>query len=240
MKRKLLFSFVCIGALSLTGCSTNEAIACYLPGNEITTNSPLVPGGTLLLETLPNESFEVTYNWSGPNNFKSNLKNPILSDITTAMAGEYKLKTTKGICESTESSVLVEINAPVISCNPTKNTMIFEGTTFAPITFNSVYTTNNTDNFTLQAGTLRADLTIEFASETKPTPGIYSICSSCPTSFMEDDEVCVSLNYLEFSRARSGSVYISSTNGKLTAVFCNVLFEQSSFKLNSSATITEK
>lgn len=240
MKRKLLFSFVCIGIFSLTGCSTNEAIACYLPGNEITSNSPLVPGGTLFLETSSNESFEVTYNWSGPNNFKSNLKNPVLTDITTAMAGEYKLKTSKGICESSESSVLVAINAPSIPCSPTKNTMTFEGTTFTPITFNSVYTTDNTDNFTLQAGTLQADLRIQFAREVKPTPGIYSICSTCPTSFMKDDEVCVSLNYLDFSHARSGSVFISSTNGKLTAVFCNVLFEQSSFKLNSSATITER
>lgn len=240
MKRKLLFLFVCIGAFSFTRCSTNEAIACYLPSNEITSNSPLVPGGTLLLETTANENFELTYNWSGPNNFKSNLKNPVLSDITTAMAGEYKLKTTKGICESSESSVLVAINAPNIPCNPTKNTMMFEGTTFSPLTFNSVYTTNDGDNFTIEAGTLRADLTIEFARDVKPTPGIYSICSSCPTSFMKNDEVCVSLNYLEFSHARSGSVFISSTNGKLTAVFCNVLFEQSSFKLNSSATITER
>jgi hypothetical protein len=235
MKKTLLFlfAFVCV----LSSCSS-EAVSCYLPDITTTSNSPLVPGGTLQLKTPFEDNPELNYVWTGPNNFQSNLPNPIIENITAAMAGEYKLKTTKGICESLESSTLVEINAPNIPCNPNKNTITFEGGSFAPLTF-SVYTSNYNTNFKINAGNLQGDLTIEFASEERPAPGIYRICPDCPTSFMEKDQVCISFNYIEYSVAREGLVYLSSSNGKLTAVFCNVIFTPSIFTLNSSANLTE-
>lgn len=237
MKKTLLFLFAFVWVIFLSGCSTNEAITCYLPSVKITSNSPLVPGATLLLTTPTGHESDLKYNWSGPNNFQSNLQNPTITSITTSMAGEYKLKTTKGICESNESSVLVEINAPNIPCNPNKNTIVLSEN--SKIDFNSVYSYKANDEFILTAGSLQADLRIEFARYVTPTPGIYTICSDCPTSSMKSNEVCVSLNYVEYSHARSGSVYISSLNGKLNAIFCNVIFQQSPFTFNSSANITE-
>ncbi|REG91144.1 immunoglobulin domain-containing protein [Flavobacterium aquicola] len=238
MKKTLPILLLSIFTLSLFSCSTNEAITCYLPDNVISSNSPLVPGGTLNLKAVSTANMDVSYSWSGPNNFQSSLQNPIITNITPAMSGEYKLKTIKGICESSESSVAVEIIAPDIPCNPDANTLVFENDMFSQLDF-STYTTNYNQNFKILSSSLRGSLTIEFASEERPVPGIYSICGECPTSFLKKDQVCVSLNFADYTHAQEGLVYLSSSNGKLTAVFCNVVFSQSVFTFKTSAKITE-
>lgn len=234
MKKTLLYLFPYACALIISGCSANEAITCYLPANTIKSNSPLVPGGTLKLNATES-NLDTKYSWSGPNNFQSNLQNPVITDITSSMAGEYKLKTIKGICESPESSVIVEINAPNIPCNPDTNTLIINSN---PIKL-STYTTNYNQNFKIVSSSLQASLTIEFASEERPTPGIYTICNDCPTSSLKKDQVCVNLNYASYTHAQEGLVYLSSSNNKLTATFCNVIFKQSVFTFNTSAKLTE-
>jgi hypothetical protein len=236
MKKTILFIFVFVCAISLFSCATNEPITCNLPDNVPNSNSPLVPGGTLkLLGTSPNSNLDVNYIWSGPNNFQSNIQNPIISNITASMAGVYKLKTIKGICESSENSVIVEINAPNVPCNPDTNTLIINGDLLNPREV-SAYSTNYNQNFKIIASSLRDQLTIEFASEERPTPGIYTICSDCPTSFLKKDQVCVSYKYPY--QAQEGLVYLSSSNGKLTATFCNINFS-SEFTFKISAKLTE-
>lgn len=236
MKKTILFIIAFVCTISLFSCAANESIACYLPDNVPTSNSPLVPGGTLkLMGTSPNSNQDINYNWLGPNNFQSNLQNPIITDITPSMAGVYKLKTIKGICESSESSVIVEINAPNVPCNPDTNTLIFNGDLLNPREV-STYSTNYNQNFKIIASNLRDQLTIEFASEERPTPGIYTICSDCPTSFLKKDEVCISYKYPY--QAGKGLVYLSSSNGKLTATFCDISFS-SEFKFKISAKLTE-
>lgn len=239
MKKTFLFLFSFFCTISLFSCSTNEVVTCYLPKNVTTSNSPLVPGGTLLLNASSTSYSDLQYNWSGPNNFRSNLQNPTINSVTPVMAGEYKLKTNRGICESIESTVIVEINAPNIPCNPVKNTISFGNTPISPLSFTSAYVSHFNDEYKIIASSLQATLRIEFARGVIPSPGIYSICSNCSTVFLEKDEVIINFNYLTYSSAHTGSVYISSSNGKLTAVFCNVFFQQSSFNLDSSASITE-
>lgn len=236
MKKTILFIIAFVCAISLFSCAANEPIACYLPDNVPTSNSPLVPGGTLkLLSTLPNSNQDVNYNWSGPNNFQSNLQNPIITDITPSMAGVYKLKTIKGICESSESSVIVEINAPNVPCNPDTNTLIFDGDLHNPREV-STYTTNYNQNFKIIAGNLGDQLTIEFTNEERPTPGIYTIRSQ--TSSIKKDEVYLNYRYRDVYQAGKGLVYLSSSNGKLTATFCDITFS-SEFKFKISAKLTE-
>ncbi len=238
MKKQLLFFLLCTCIILLFSCSTNETISCHLPDNVAISNSPLVPGASLNLKATSTHNIDVSYNWSGPNNFQSNLQNPVITDITPTMAGEYKIKTIKGICESSESSVFVEINAPNIPCVPKTNTMILNGDLLNPLKL-STSTTNYNQNFKILAGNLRTSVIIEFASEERPTPGIYRICSDCPTSFMDKDQVCVSFNYAELCHAREGLVYLSSSNGKLSATFCDVVFKPSVFTINTSANLTE-
>ncbi|HEX9978958.1 MAG TPA: hypothetical protein VGB50_00165 [Flavobacterium sp.] len=73
------------------------------------------------------------------------------------------------------------------------------------------------------------DLTIEFASEAEPATGVYTISTDCPTSFLEANEVCMSLVYANnYCSADSGEIYITRLdNGKYIAVFCDVQFNPS-------------
>lgn len=237
MKKTLLFVFAHVCAIFLFSCSTNEAITCYLPSAAISANSPLFPGATLLLNTPTGYESDVSYNWSGPNNFQSNLQNPAISDVSSSMAGEYKLKTTKGICESIESSVLVEVNTPNIPCNSDNNTIVFNDNNKYPIYY--VYLGKLNDNYSLEANGYGASLDIEFADYVTPEPGIYSICNDCPTSFLKSNEVCVTLYYnSNYSNAREGFVYISKINGKLVAQFCDLKFQFNSFSYTVSSKLT--
>ncbi len=52
-----------------------------------TTNSPVCLGGTLNLDADPGYN----YVWTGPNNFSSNLQNPIITNVTNTNNGTYHL-----------------------------------------------------------------------------------------------------------------------------------------------------
>lgn len=239
MKKTLLFSLVCIGSMTLFSCSSGEPIACYLPATSATSNSPLVPGGTLQLNT-PSFGDGANYEWSGPNNFVSNLQNPTVANVTTTMAGDYKVKAVIGICESPETTTTVEIIAPNIPCTPVNNKLTVQSSVVPnSVTFNSIYTSTSGGSFEIRAGGSNADLTIEFHSTATPTPGIYSISNDCPTSFLTSGQVCVSLVFSNnYSVAHSGSVYIANENGHLTATFCEIDFQIPAVILHASTKVT--
>ncbi len=236
MKNTFRLSLCILYLTFLYGCSSSESINCYLPEPQISSNSPLITGAVLQLNT-PSFAEGASYLWSGPNNFQSTLQNPTIQNVTPEMSGDYKVKVVKGICESNEVSTTVEITAPSFPCDPTNNTISFTQTS-TTINFNSVYSSTNTGQYEIRAGSSNSDLTITFANDATPTPGIYQISNSCPTSFLTPNEVCVSLNYLSFSYANSGNVYITIENGKITARFCDIVFNQSGITLNSSTKIT--
>ncbi|WP_298117693.1 hypothetical protein [Flavobacterium sp.] len=236
MKNTLRLSLCILYLTFLYGCSSSESINCYLPEPQISSNSPLITGAVLQLNT-PIYAEGASYLWSGPNNFQSTLQNPTVENVTPEMSGDYRVKVVKGICESTEVSTTVEITAPNFPCDPSNNTLTFTQTSTS-INFNSVYSSTSTGEYQIRAGSLNADLTITFPNDAIPTPGVYQISNSCPTSFLTSNEVCVSLNYLSFSYANTGNVYITIENGKITARFCDIVFNQSGITLNSFTKIT--
>ena len=239
MKKTFIFSLMCIGSMTFFSCSTSEPIACYLPATTANSNSPLYTGGTLQL-TTPSIGDDATYAWTGPNSFVSTLQNPIISNLTTAMAGEYKVKATKGICSTPEASTSVDITALSIPCSPTNNKLTFPSSVVPnSITFNSIYTSTSSGSYEIRAGGSNGDLTIEFYNSATPTSGVYSISSDCPTSFLTNGQVCVSLVFnSNYSVAHSGSVYIGNEGGHMTAIFCDVNFQISSLTLPASTKVT--
>jgi gliding motility-associated-like protein len=75
-------------------------------------NSPLCVGSTLNL-TATNTS--ATYNWSGPNTYTSSVRNPSITNITSAEAGVYTVIATSAVgCVSPTATVNVVINSPAI------------------------------------------------------------------------------------------------------------------------------
>lgn len=59
----------------------------------IESNSPICEGEDLMLYTkLPVNNPDIQFEWTGPNGFSSNEKNPIISNATPDNTGEYRLK----------------------------------------------------------------------------------------------------------------------------------------------------
>lgn len=85
----------------------------------ITTNSPVCTGNDLNLMTPMVAG--ATYNWTGPNNFSSNVQNPTITNVGFANAGNYTLFITNGGCSSDTETAFVEVNqtpnAPGITTN---------------------------------------------------------------------------------------------------------------------------
>ena len=71
-------------------------------------NSPVCPGGTIKL--VAGDFPGVTYSWTGPNGFTSNLRTPTIANATTASIGTYTVTLTKGDSIAT-ASTYVDIKA---------------------------------------------------------------------------------------------------------------------------------
>src|SRR5690606_36312629 len=89
-------------------------------------NTPICADDTLYLTGYSNGSGN-TYNWTGPNGFSSSQKDPVITGTTAAMAGDYILTASDGICDG-KDTVTVNIkprpanfgalyNAPLCSGN---------------------------------------------------------------------------------------------------------------------------
>ncbi len=87
--------------------------------------SKLCIDDTLSLNT---DLFEgVAYNWTGPNGFKSNLKNPVKLILTRLDSGFYYLQVSNSICPNVIDSSFVTINNPNIII---QNISICEGSKY--------------------------------------------------------------------------------------------------------------
>jgi large repetitive protein len=99
------------------GCSATSAPQIVTSLAAAATNDgPVCTGGTVQL-TTPFVS-GATYEWNGPNAFRSFLQSPAITNASAAAAGTYTLKVTTSTC-STQSSTVVSVTAapstPVIS-----------------------------------------------------------------------------------------------------------------------------
>lgn len=75
---------------------------------EIIASSPVCLGAQLTLST-PLPQGVVTYNWSGPAGFSSNIQNPIITGISENNEGDYALSITVNSCPSPTSIQFVEV-----------------------------------------------------------------------------------------------------------------------------------
>ncbi|MFC0514155.1 gliding motility-associated C-terminal domain-containing protein [Mucilaginibacter angelicae] len=74
-----------------------------------TASSPVCPGENIYLTASAGDS----YSWTGPNGFTSAQQNPVISDATAAMGGQYRVTVFKNGCSSDAPAVTVSINQPV-------------------------------------------------------------------------------------------------------------------------------
>jgi len=212
-----------ISAISIWGCKTDNADTCILPSAIATSNSPVVTGSAIQLNTNDyGEGF--TYKWTGPGGFESTSQNPSIQNTTLNTQGLYTLTVSKGICNTEETTIDISVYENPVSCTPADNTVVFDQSTYALPTLSmySVSTSTVGGNYELQSYGSQGDLDFTFKGNSAPAIGIYNITGE-PTP--SDNEVSVSLVYSsQFMRAQEGLVSVTYVNGNISATFCDVKF----------------
>ncbi|MFD1872073.1 M43 family zinc metalloprotease [Hymenobacter bucti] len=105
------------------------------------------PGSTVTLAATGPAG--ATYAWTGPNNYTSTQQNPVLANITTAMAGVYtvRVSVTTGACPGTASTTVTLSPAPPIPALATTATSLCPGTVATLSATNLVASTLPNENF---------------------------------------------------------------------------------------------
>jgi gliding motility-associated-like protein len=148
---------------------------------------PLCEGSTL---NFIASSGQTNYSWTGPNGFSSNLQNPTLTNITTAMAGTYLLSA--GACNA---SITVQINpniqavfnqipdlcingvAPALPTASTNN-IPYTGV-WSPATISTVNAGTFTYTFTPTAGQCAFPATMDIVVHALTTPQFNPMGQIC-------------------------------------------------------------
>lgn len=94
--------------VSRNGCSSNIAGPFMLidtaPFSVLaSTNSPLCEGSTILLNAEVTTTGGATYDWNGPNGFKSSIKSPVIANGNTSNNGIYYVAVTIDGCTANDS-----------------------------------------------------------------------------------------------------------------------------------------
>jgi gliding motility-associated-like protein len=115
----------CANAIANTTVVVNPG-----PGATATGSTIICEGSTLQLNGS-SPTTGVSFSWSGPNGFTSNLQNPTIANATPANSGTYTLSVTKNGCTTTATYTATVNVIPI--ANPTSN---------APICANNVLQLN--------------------------------------------------------------------------------------------------
>jgi hypothetical protein len=240
--KKLLFVSLSLGAILFSGCQKEEPVKCILPTTSISVNSPVVISAETISLTTPVYSWtnDVAYNWSGPNGFISNLQNPVITNVTPAMAGEYKLKITKGICETEEVKTIVNVfNNTTVTCTQANDTGTFD--IYYPNTLYLNYNTahgiaNNEFEIVGHHSTgFDVNIYVNFMGSDNPITGIYSIVSKDTPLSPGQVHVRTLQNAVHNYYGKSGDVLVSyDLNGNIKVKFCNIPFSYSTGTVTSA------
>jgi gliding motility-associated-like protein len=133
----------------------------------VSSNSPVCTGNNLQLNSGTSTPGGMSYAWTGPNSFTSNLQNPVVNNITTAGAGMYTViytSTGPGACVSAAANTIVVVNStPVLTTavpsDPTACGSITGSITLQGLTAGQVYTVNYNYNTLPQSATITANAT---------------------------------------------------------------------------------
>lgn len=153
--------------VTLNGCTSNAVSAISLSDPNppatptIGSNSPACSGTALNLTSL-SATPGVTYSWTGPNGFTSNLQNPSIASVTSLASGTYSVNATLNNCTSATitTSVIVNITPNISgtsSINPTDCNSATGSITLNGLMPNTNYDVNYSKNGNPQSANLLTD-----------------------------------------------------------------------------------
>ena len=170
------------GACSRSSATLNVSLSTgNLPPDPVASNNgPACIGQSVQLTV--EEVTDANYEWTGPGNFSSSERTPIITNMTADLAGQYLAFILLGECRSAPAATLVEvINPPDFSIQASGNTDFCEGNSVA-------LTVNNEPGYTYQW--VKDNLAIDGATANSymaANAGIYTVQISSTTSNCEVD-----------------------------------------------------
>jgi len=241
MKKSVLLAMAGL-SLFLVNCSGSGGSDpnpqdCNLDPAVITTNSPVTAGEDIQLQT-PYVNNGI-YHWTGPNGFSSYEQNPVIHLASQQKAGTYSLTVGNELddCVTPPATTVVAVVDPVAPCSPANNTAT--NSVYPAMSFYYVLGSVVQDQYQITANGSQGDLTLIFKDQNIPTAGVYHICPDCPTSFLEANQVCMSIvtggTFSDYFRPSSGDVYVSFVNGHISATFCSLAFSGTGVGVNFTA-----
>ncbi len=235
MKRKLFLCLIIGGIATQFSCESKDEIKCILPSTTISATSPAITGEKIYLTTPDYVNYEsgFTFEWTGPNNFYSNEQNPIISNVTAAMKGEYKLVIKKGICASEAATVNIDVITNTVTCSQTDDTATFtNGGGSYNLYYNDAHAIVN-DEYQISGSAYNMSIDVIFDGNLAPKQGVYTIVNkSIPLS--EGKVHVKALQSGQFNYyALNGDVLLTyNAYGVATIKFCSVPF---AYSTNTSA-----
>lgn len=140
-------------------------------------NGPLCAGTTLNLSSSTASVGTITYAWTGPNGFTSNLQNPSLTSPTVSATGTYNVTVQINGCTSAAGSTSVVINEIPVQPTASSNTPICSGTALN-LTSNTSTTGSITYAWTGPNGFSSSLQNPSISSATTLASGVYQVTAT--------------------------------------------------------------
>ena len=173
------------------GCSVTQTVVITQPDPVVVgataTPNPICNAGTLTLGVTAS----VTYSWTGPNSFTSNIQNPVITNVSALNAGTYNVSITDAAGCLNIGSVNVVVNpTPDVVATPSSQTICSAASITTMVMTGSVtgttyaWSRNNTASVTGIAasgsGNISGTLTNTTAAPVTVTFIITPTASGCP------------------------------------------------------------
>lgn len=109
-------------------------------------NAPMCSGNPVNLTVSSSATVPLTYTWSGPGGFNSNIQNPTIAVGTASMSGVYSVTVSPGSCPITKTVNVQITNYPAYTVTPITAT-VCQGGVFTPsVSFGAVLPGTNCSN----------------------------------------------------------------------------------------------
>jgi len=235
----LLPSLLAIVLITAYSCIKEDSTDCKPPSLTVSANTPIKLGDSLVLHV--NSIYGATYHWTGPASYSSDQQNPMIYNMGSANAGKYTVQVTvPGGCVNSATTDSVIVTVPPAPCSPSTNTASIQGSTDISFHNVSVGPSSSDPTYLMTGHGTAGDFEFEFASKSKPTPGVYNVQPQ--TGFLTYGQVTVNITTTGgYWASSTGKVYVTVNNNKLTATVCNLAVSSLvyGFKTTASGSITE-